>query len=87
MKILISGEGLTDCGKLEYGTTNWIEGPVQILIRKIIGEEIEIVNIDKREIFKGRRSRKESKLHFEGHEKKAYYLCVKADQIGADCVM
>ena len=39
IKILIYGEGSTDCGVHEFVTTELLEGPVEVYIRKILSDQ------------------------------------------------
>lgn len=39
IRILIYGEGSTDCGRMDYGTGKLIDGPVEIYIRHILGKQ------------------------------------------------
>lgn len=86
-KVLACGEGPTDCGKLEYDTGVWLDGPVQIILRKIVEQELEIETIIKKDIFKSGRSKIESKVKLDGHALKAYRMCLKAKLVGADHVL
>lgn len=40
--ILIYGEGPTDCGELNFLTGTLVEGPVEVYIRKILGDQEEV---------------------------------------------
>lgn len=40
--ILIYGEGPTDCGELNFLTGMLVEGPVEVYIRKILGDQEEV---------------------------------------------
>ena len=42
IKILIYGEGSTDCGVHEFVTTELLEGPIEVYIRKILGDQEEV---------------------------------------------
>ena len=42
ISILIYGEGSTDCGVHEFVTTELLEGPVEVYIRKILGDQEEV---------------------------------------------
>ena len=42
IKILIYGEGPTDCGELNFLTGTLVEGPVEVYIRKILGDQEEV---------------------------------------------
>lgn len=40
MRIAVTGEGPTDYGKVDYGNTgHWIDGPVQVYLRRIAEEQ------------------------------------------------
>lgn len=81
--ILISGEGPTDCGAIDHRSSTCEEGPVQIYIRKILkDDELEFITIDKRDVFKVGRSRKEKKSKLEGHAEKAFKMCILAENKG-----
>lgn len=89
-RLLISGEGVTDCGVQEFGTQDWLEGPVQAYIRDIlVDEDIEIISISKRDVFKSRRSKKQKKASskLSGHADKAFKLCLKAESLNIDHVL
>lgn len=59
MRILILGEGPTDVGHRDYQTGQFIEGPIPIMIRKVLDESVEMELLDKSE-------RKKSKgKHFQ----------------------
>lgn len=42
IKILIYGEGSTDCGVHEFVTTELLEGPIEVYIRKILGDQDKV---------------------------------------------
>ena len=42
ISILIYGEGPTDCGELNFLTGTLVEGPVEVYIRKILGDQEEV---------------------------------------------
>ena len=65
MRVLLHGEGITDYGKGD-GMGGWIEGPVQIFIRRIISD-VEIDCITNNDI-KTQRGRLQRKLYgLRGH--------------------
>ena len=43
IKILIYGEGSTDCGVHEFVTRELLEGPIEVYIRKILGDQEKVV--------------------------------------------
>ena len=65
MRVLLHGEGVTDYGKGD-GMGGWIEGPIQIIIKRIVGEvEIDCVTKDDIKTHRNRLQRKLSGL--KGH--------------------
>lgn len=47
MRILILGEGSTDVGQRDYQTGRFIEGPIPIMIRRILNEPVAMELLDK----------------------------------------
>ena len=47
MRILIWGEGPTDVGQRDYQTDQFLEGPIPIMIRKVLDGPVEMQLLDK----------------------------------------
>lgn len=90
MKILLTGEGSTDCGQEKRTSTGpiWEDGPVQIFLNKIADEcsaPIEIMTISKTKIAEYRSVKRQRRAvsGLSGHGIKAFYVAqAAADQ---DC--
>ena len=76
IKILIYGEGSTDCGVHEFVTTELLEGPVEVYIRKILGdqEEVEFTLTDLRKDKLDRPKLQRIGKSLKGHGLKAFIL-------------
>lgn len=88
MKLLLTGEGPTDCGKLDYETQVWKDGPVQEYLRKIaqqLGCSIEILTVEKEKIAEHRKKKRQTAAlkGLQGHAKKAFFVMQAA--IENDC--
>ncbi|MBO4852393.1 MAG: DUF4276 family protein [Schwartzia sp.] len=84
LKLLLQGEGPTDCGTVNYQTGTIEEGPVQIFIRKILGETDVTMNLFPRSEMelsspKHRRIRLQPhNRNLKGHGIRAYLLSIEA---------
>lgn len=76
MKILLSGEGRTDYGEKEYGTNEWKDGPVQVLISKIFtSDSIEFICVEKQDLLNRKTKLGKKTLgELKGHGIVAYLL-------------
>lgn len=87
MKILLTGEGPTDCGKGTYtkeAQSNWEDGPVQVYIRKVY-PDAEIVTVDKytlRDLSAQRKTRhtRAAMRLLQGHGEKAFFVAQIASE-------
>ena len=86
IKILIGREGNSDCGKVDYETGKLVEGPVEIYIRKILGEEkdIEFTVFDPKDK-KNRPKLQRSVKSLRGHKMKALLLMNRAMELKCRC--
>lgn len=89
IRILLTGEGPTDCGKMDYETQSWQDGPVQVYIRKIADEgnfDVEILTVDKGSIAEARTRKRQSAAlkGLQGHAKKAFFVMQVAVENGCD---
>lgn len=87
MKLLLTGEGPTDCGKLDYETQVWKDGPVQGYLRKIVqqlGHDIEIQTVEKEKITEHRKKKRQTAATkgLQGHAKKAFFVMQAAIESG-----
>jgi len=96
LKLLLQGEGPTDCGIVNYQTGTVEEGPVQIYIRKILGGGELMMKLLTRagiELQTSSHKHKRPRLQPHGHKLKghgirAYLLSVEAMQQKCDgCVL
>lgn len=76
-KILLCGEGPTDYGTPQYGSSDWEEGPVQSLIRKSVNGDIEFTYATKEDVRK-KRIQPRTGAKVPGHGAKSYKLCMIA---------
>ena len=92
MKIFLVGEGPTDCGKAEYrqreGEYRWVEGPVQIYMRKYL-PDAEIETMDRNSFLNESRNRKDKRNRrtlagLKGHGTKAFFVSEMAKERGCD---
>jgi len=76
IKILIYGEGSTDCGVHEFVTTELLEGPIEVYIRKILGdqEKVEFTLTDLRKDKLDRPKLQRIGKSLKGHGLKAFIL-------------
>lgn len=92
MKIVVTGEGPADIGELDYNTNNLLEGPVLILIRRLLSErEIDFIYWDRKaeDAKNGRKGfrvqgRKEK---LSGYGKLAYHFKCRANDQSADAAL
>ena len=79
ISILIAGEGPTDCGKIDYETGEFLEGPVEIYIRKILGEkkDVQFFLVDLKDKEKRPKLQRRGK-NLRGHRMKAMLLMTMA---------
>ena len=92
MKMFLTGEGPTDCGRSVYdkktGRNTWADGPVQVYIHKL-APDLQIETYGKHELKdasaerKTRRNRR-SIQELSGHGKKAFYVAQLAAEKGYD---
>lgn len=92
MKIFLTGEGPTDCGKQEFnkklGQNVWKDGPVQVYIHKVMPDaqidtfgKSEFSDLSaKRRVHRNRRSMQ----GLEGHGLKAFFVAQTATEKGYD---
>ncbi|HNX28739.1 MAG TPA: DUF4276 family protein [Syntrophomonadaceae bacterium] len=78
-KVLLCGEGPTDCGKQKFGSTEWEEGPVQPIIMKLVNGDIEFAYTTKEEV-KGKKIQRRTGAKVTGHGAKSYKLCMIAEE-------
>ncbi len=81
IKLLLQGEGPTDCGAIEYGTGNFLEGPIPIYIRKVLSDcTMELLPREMRNRFKYQRSVR----GLQGHGVRAFLLAAETIERNAD---
>ncbi|HBE79951.1 MAG TPA: hypothetical protein DDW65_19550 [Firmicutes bacterium] len=78
MRVLLCGEGPTDYGQRNYESEQWVDGPVQIFIRKIYDGEIEIESIEKKSVLGLTLGRQFQGRNLSGHGGKALKLAILA---------
>lgn len=86
MRILVVGEGPTDCGR--YKDNQWVDGPVQIYLRRLL-PSADVITIDKNHIRRDRKSNSRQQRSIRGlkwHSIKAYYAAEIAKEQSCDCV-
>lgn len=85
MKLLLHGEGITDCGARDINGV-WHEGPIQIFMRKI-NDDLEIECIDKNQLRdRAKLQRRRQLVGLKGHAPKAAVLAFIAQAEGYDAV-
>lgn len=87
MKLLLVGEGKTDCGSPEPG--GWAEGPVQVYIRRIRTDPVEILTVHKAELRGLRSTKRQSKAlkGLKGHSVKAFLIAQAAVENGCEAAV
>lgn len=92
MKMFLTGEGPTDCGRNRFDKKSsrfvWEDGPVQVYIRKII-PDLQIDTFGKAELRDLSATRKtkrnqRSTQGLEGHGQRAFYIAQLATEKGYD---
>lgn len=76
MRVLLHGEGVTDCGARNWHG-DWDEGPVQVLMRKIV-DDLDIVCVNKADIKVPRSKLQRSLRGLSGHGVVALILAHEA---------
>ncbi len=94
MKLFLTGEGPTDCGKQSF-SGEWEEGPVQVYIRKTVNQikpelPVEIMAVDRKDIIKMRTTRRQTRtlrgLDADGYGRNAYFVAQAAADQNCDAV-
>lgn len=88
MRMLILGEGPTDVGQCDYQTGQFIEGPIPIMIRKILDEPVEMELLDKsaRKELRGKRFQRSIK-GLRGQGLYSWWAKMKAVEQSFDAVV
>lgn len=88
MRILILGEGPTDVGQQDYQTGRFIEGPIPIMIRRILNEPVAMELLDKsdRKKLKGKHFQR-SIRGLSGHGPCSLWAKMKASEQSFDAIV
>ena len=78
LKLLLQGEGPTDCGTVNYQTGEIEEGPIQIYIRKILNNAEVTMELLPRAFYQKRPRLQPHGQKLKGHGIRAYLLSIEA---------
>lgn len=85
MKMLVMGEGPTDVGSLDYQTGALHEGPVLVMIGRILGGENSVILLDKSDLKKRGKRYQRSMKGLHGHGQMSFLA--KMQSVDDQCDM